>query len=121
MAKGGNLEASGRPQPQVDRARQFMPFAALKGYYDLLRTREVVPEPRHELTEEEAAALSAKMAQVRPRMLVTVTHYQDGGYRETCGLVSAIDVAARVLTVVKQAIRFDDIRDIHGEGLPEVE
>ena len=105
------------PQPHVDRARQFMPFAALKGYYDLLHTREFVAEPRHEVTEEEALELSAKMAQVRPRTLVTVTHYADGGYRETCGFVSAIDTAGRTLTVVKKPIRFDDIRDIRGEGI----
>lgn len=94
-----------------------MPFAALKGYYDLLRTREHATEPRHELTEEEARALSEKMAQVRPRIMVTVTHYKDGGYRKTCGLVSSIDVIGRTLTVVKQAIAFDDIRDVTSDEL----
>ena len=46
-------------RPRANRAAQFMPFAALRGYYDLLRTKERVPEPRHELTEEEARELSA--------------------------------------------------------------
>ena len=108
---------SSHPQPKVDRARQFMPFAALKGYYDLLRTREHVPEPRHELTEEEAQTLSEKMAQVHPRTMVTVTHYKDGGYTTTCGLVSSIDIVGRTLTVVKQVIAFDDIRDVASDEL----
>ena len=29
-------------RPRADRAQQFMPFAALKGYYDLIRERERV-------------------------------------------------------------------------------
>lgn len=106
---------SPHPQPKVDRARQFMPFAALKGYYDLLRTRERVPEPRHELTEEEALVLSERMLQVRLRTMVTVTHYADGTYQSTCGLLSAIDWAARTLTVVKRVIAFDDIKDIESK------
>lgn len=32
-----------------------MPFAALKGYYELIRERDRVPEPLRELSEEEAA------------------------------------------------------------------
>lgn len=46
----------GKPHP--DRARQFKPFAALKGYYDLLAERERVPEPCRVLTEEERRELS---------------------------------------------------------------
>lgn len=98
-----------------------MPFAALKGYYDLLRARECVPEPRHELTEEEALALSEKMTRVRLRAVITVTHYADGAYQHSCGVLSAIDWTARTLTVVKRTIAFDDIRDIEGDGLSSPE
>ena len=38
----------------ADRARQFMPFMALKGYFELCREQERCPAPRRELTEEEA-------------------------------------------------------------------
>ena len=41
-------------RPRADRAQQFMPFAALKGYYDLIRERERVAEPKRELTDEQA-------------------------------------------------------------------
>ena len=39
---------------QADRAKQFMPFAALKGYDDALRAKEKVVVPRKELSEEMA-------------------------------------------------------------------
>ena len=45
------------PWRRVDpamRARQFAPFAALRGYYDLVRERERVVEPRREMSEESA-------------------------------------------------------------------
>ena len=45
------------PRRHADRAAQFMPFAALTGYYDLVRERERVSEPRREPSEEEAAAM----------------------------------------------------------------
>lgn len=105
-----------RPEPP-DRACQFIPFAALKGYYDLLRERELVPSPRHELTDEEAAELSIRMARVRRRAMVTVTYYERDCYRTTTGLVSDIDIANRIVTVVRKPISFDDIVAIAGEGI----
>ena len=51
----------------ADRARQFMPFASLRGYYDYIREQERVREPRRELSEDGAqtaaqALLGAKAA-----------------------------------------------------------
>ena len=38
------------------------PFAALTGYYDLVRERERVTEPRREPSEEESARISGELA-----------------------------------------------------------
>ena len=54
-------------RPRADRAQQFMPFAALKGYYDLIRERERVAEPKRELTDEQALELSRKLSQLKRR------------------------------------------------------
>ena len=97
---------------RAHRAQQFMPFAALKGYYDLIRERERVSEPRRKLTEEEALDLSRKLSQVERRTMVAVTHYDGGAYVTARGLVSDIDEAARILTVVRTRIAFEDIWDI---------
>ena len=40
-----------------DRAKQFMPFAALKGYEEALRQREDSPQPRIALGEDRAEEL----------------------------------------------------------------
>ena len=54
-------------RPRADRAQQFMPFAALKGYYDLIRERERTVEPRRELTDEQALELSQRLAGLERR------------------------------------------------------
>lgn len=95
-----------------DRARQFMPFAALKGYYDLVQSRERVEEPFHVLTEEEALALSRTVARLKKGAVVRVVHYEEGAYVATCGVLSQIDTVFRNLTVVKRRIEFDAVRSI---------
>ena len=44
-------------QRHADRAMQFAPFAALKGYYESIRLQERITEPRKELSEDEAESL----------------------------------------------------------------
>lgn len=105
--------------PRAGRAQQFMPFAALRGYYDLIRERERIVQPKHEPTEEEALVLSKKLAQVKRRTMVRITHYDTDAYITTHGMVSDIDYAFRTITVVRTRIRFDDIADMCGEGIAE--
>ena len=91
-------------RPRADRAQQFMPFAALKGYYDLIRERERVVEPKRELTDEQALELSC------------IVHYDGEAYVTARGLVSDIDLAARTVTVVRTRIPLDDIADIRTDA-----
>ncbi len=100
-----------------NRAVQFTPFAALRGYYDLIREKERVRVPHHHFAEDAAEILSRKLERVERGMMLSVVHYRDGEYIKTTGLVSKIDPAARVLTIVKLPISFDDIFDLDGEGI----
>ena len=95
-----------------DRAGQFMPFAALRGFYDLIRERERVVVPKHEIAEDKAAELSEKMKLVERGMMVKVLYYSAGEYVSVEGIVSKIDLDFRKLTVVKTEIDLDDIWDI---------
>ncbi len=115
-AGAGPLTANGKPR--ASRAAQFMPFAALTGYYELARQQERITEPRHELTEEEALALSRTIMQVKKGDLVRVTYYDWDTYRTVSGIVAHIDFAFRRIQVVKTVIGFDDILDIKLGHLP---
>ena len=89
-----------------------MPFAALRGYYELVRQQQRVREPRHELTDEEAEALSRTVSQLRRGQVVRVVHYNRDAYETLTGCVARIDLVSRELMVVKTPIRLDDIREL---------
>lgn len=95
-----------------DRAGQFMPFSALKGFYELIREKERIVVPRHEIAEDKAEELTAKVKNIRAGMMVKVIYYSDGEYISAEGMVSKIDLDLRKLIVVKTEISLDDIWDI---------
>ncbi len=97
----------GRPHP--DRARQFMPFAALRGYYDLVHAKEAVPERRRPLTEEEARELDETLATLARGAMVRVTSYENNAYRTDVGIVSQVDVIYRDLWIVRTRVPFSAI------------
>lgn len=102
-----------RPRmPREERAKQFMPFAALKGYPDALRKKEKIVVPRVELSEEMARVLNEKMNRIQKKDIVVVTYFYRGEYLKMEGIVSRMDVNARILKVVNTSIPFDDILDV---------
>ena len=58
-----------------ERAKQFMPFAALKGYPDALRKKEKVIVPKMELSEEYEEELDRRLRQVRKNDIVTAVYF----------------------------------------------
>lgn len=95
-----------------DRAKQFMPFAALKGYPEALRKKEKIVVPKTEVSEEYAEVLDRKLRKVKKNDIITVIYFCNQEYLKKTGMVSRIDKLARVLKVVNTKIGFDDIYDI---------
>ena len=95
-----------------ERARQFLPFNALTGYYQMILEKQRVSEPKKELSEDEAAALSDKLKSLRRHDLVTVTFYDKDAYITKTGMITDIDFTFQTLTVVKTKIAFQDIFDV---------
>ncbi len=102
------------------RAVQFTPFAALRGYYEMLRERERVRVEKAELMEDAAEMLSRKLSRVEKGQLLEVIHYSDGEYISTTGLVSSVDLFRRKLTIVKTEIAMDAILELRGEIFKEI-
>ena len=93
----------------ADRARQFMPFAALKGYHELAHEQEFVRQPRRDMTDERARILSETVATLRKGDRVRAVHYENGAYATACGVIASVDLAFRSLAIEKKRIFFDDI------------
>ena len=110
-----NEESWRRIAPE-ERARQFMPFAALRGYYDLIREAEYVPEPRRPITEEHSRALSETAACIKPRTLASATYYDGRAYRTITGLVTQISCDLRTIQILKTTISFNDLWELKSLG-----
>lgn len=95
-----------------ERAKQFMPFAALKGYPEALRKKEKVVVSKIELSPEYQEELDLKLRQVQKNDIITVVYFCKDEYLQLTGMVSRIDVTARVLKIVNTKISFEDIYDI---------
>lgn len=92
-----------------DRAKQFMPFAALKGYTEALRKKEKLVVPKIEVSEEYAEELDRKLRSIRKNEIITVVYFCNGEYLKKTGMVTRIDETARILKIVNTKISFDDI------------
>ena len=101
---------------RAERARQFMPFMALKGYYDLCREKERCPSPRRELSEEEALELSQVAASLSKGDMVRATFYDKDAYVTRQGVLSELVPELQYLRLVRQRIEFADILELEPVG-----
>lgn len=98
--------------PIADRAKQFMPFAALKGLPEALAAKERIVVSKIELSEEMAEELDRKMHLLRKGEIATVTYFHKDEYLKITGMVARIDESSRLLQIVNTKIKFDDILDV---------
>lgn len=95
-----------------DRAKQFLPFDAMKGLDAAMKRVEERAErvERIELGEEDAAALSAALSRLARGDRVTATYYREGRYLTARGTVTRIDTVKRTFTLDEsEVIPFDDL------------
>lgn len=111
------MAASKRMKMDIsNRAKQFMPFAALKGLPEALEKKEKIVVPRPDLTEERMEELDYKMHQVLRGMIVSVTYYEDEECFKKTGMVAKFSPDSRIIQVVDKKISFDAILDIEIEN-----
>ena len=113
--KVANSSARRTKMSPADRAKQFMPFAALKGYEEALRRKEKIVVEKVELSEEMKEELDRQFKQVSHNDIITVVYYAEEEYLKITGMVAKIDVDARYLKVVNTKIPFGDIYSIGKE------
>ena len=95
-----------------NRAKQFSPFAAIRGLQDALEKKERIIVEKIELSEEMAEELDRKMQQLEKGRIVTVVYFAGDNYLKKTGIVARIDKSSQVLQIVDTKIAFEDILDI---------
>ena len=93
------------------RAKQFMPFDAMKGLQEALRDREERHSrvERHGISEEEQEALSAVLNRLSKGDKIRISYYSHFHDVEKAGTVTAVNYAYRFLKVDEEKIVFDDV------------
>lgn len=103
---------------RVERAKQFLPFDALKGLQEALREREKQLEyvEKVELSDEEIEKLSEKLQMLEIGSWVRVKYYCNKMYKEICGNVKIVDSIKKKLIIAVEneslEIRFCNIFNI---------
>ncbi len=117
----GRMEGTGagnRTFPKMDRAsraKQFMPFDALKGFREALLEQDCPGIPRKILSEDRKAELDTKLRQIHRKDIITAEYFKDGQYVQVTGEVAKVDERARGIQVAGRFIPFEDISDLQGE------
>lgn len=96
----------------ADRAKQFIPFSALKGLQEALRAKEQIPIPRAELSEEHLMELNDIVHRIHEGDLLQIICYHDGCYEKITGRAEKISLPGRYVRIVTRTISFHDIYDI---------
>ena len=110
-----------------ERAVQFMPFAALTGYEDLIRESSRITQRRIELSETEIEELKHKLEILheheKEKPLIKVMYFlqdlkKSGGSYQTVEkqLHRIDDIEKKIIFKDRTTIQFDDIISIEHEG-----
>ena len=95
----------------LERAKQFMPFDAMKGLKEALRKKEekYCRVEKKELSDDEKEELCASLIKINKGDRVQITFYYLGHYLTLDGTVLNKNIPYKYLTIGTQKIFFDDI------------
>ena len=101
--------------PASRRAKQFMPFDALRGLKEAIAAKERIPTPKKELAEDMVREINSILVDLRKGQNVTVVYYNGytEAYLQLTGAVENVDAYWKLLQVGKIAIDFDEISEIY--------
>lgn len=95
-----------------DRAKQFMPFDALKGLKDALSEKENEYEERKELSEDKLKELENEFNKIDIGSKIKIKYYKNKQYVEIAGVVTKIDYIKKKIGVDEVLINLSDILSI---------
>lgn len=103
----------------IDRAKQFLPFNSLRGFYELVKNKEKIVEKKRDLSSDELEILSFKFDQLVVGKIVLIKYYEIDGYISFQGIITKIDLNNKIITLVDTKIKLVDIVEIEAEWLKD--
>ena len=99
-------------QSNLNRAKQFLPFDSLKGFYKLIEEEEKQKDNKKELSEDSLNDINKTILNINKNDSVLIKHYHNVNYIETIGKVKKIDKINKIIYLDNTKILFDDVIDI---------
>ena len=96
----------------IDRAKQFMSFDALKGFRKMLEEKENIVSYRKKLGDDEYEELSNKIKNIKKRDNIELVYYLNKEYIKLRGVVKSIDFTNKIIVIDNIKIKFNDIYEI---------
>ena len=99
---------------KILRAKQFLPFDALKGLQEELRKKEIEYEEKKYLSEETLTELNDSFNQIEKGSYVKIKYYKNKKYKEIKGTVTDINYIKKKIEINKsENINIADITNIN--------
>ena len=98
---------------RLQRAKQFMPFAALKGFEALLTAVASPKEDRAELSEDQIDELNKILQTIHCGEWVRIVYYNKQRYTELIGAVDMISAQMQIISVQGIDIPFRYIKELN--------
>lgn len=96
-----------------DRARQFLPFAALEGFEEAVRKKEIEFDEKKELSEEMEENISKTLNKIETGSIIKVNYYKFRKYVDEIAEVKKIEkYKEKIILTNGNEIFFDDIFSI---------
>lgn len=102
--------------PIEQRAKQFMPFSALKGLQEALEKKERILVSKPDLSEEQSTHLNTQLCLLKKGDFATVVYYSSGSYFKLTGIIANIDTLNQILQVVTTEIPFEAILELYNNN-----
>ncbi|MBQ7362949.1 MAG: hypothetical protein IJW48_05910 [Clostridia bacterium] len=101
------------------RAKQFLPYASLRGFDEIVARKRKIKEPRRELGEDAAEELSRMLSSLRGGESISVVYYKVDSYVQTSARLLRVDMLKGELVLDGGRIQISDIfsLDIKADGL----
>ena len=98
---------------RITRAKQFLPFDALKGLKEALREKEIEYEEKRELSEESLEELEEVFNKINIGSIVNIKYYKNRQYICIKGRITKIDYNKKRIQIDKnEDINISDILTI---------
>ena len=91
----------------IERAKQFMPFDALKGFKEALKEKEKIIVDKIDLCEDAIIEINNILTNLKVGDIVKVVYFKQNEYIEVTGMISKIK--NDFFVIVKEKIMYNNI------------